>query len=79
MDIRKVDFAFEGRKYQHGLAKYWLFEDIPSLTSGLRQIVQMNQMAFNHDWTFGNKQYKEIQFRDLKELFPQILDTSKYD
>ena len=36
MDIRKVDFGQEGHKYQHGLAKYWLFEDIPSLTSGLR-------------------------------------------
>lgn len=42
MDLRKIDIHKEGRNYQHGLAKYFLHEDIPAIDSGLRQVVQMN-------------------------------------
>jgi hypothetical protein len=44
----------EGRNYQYGLAKFYLHEDIPAIDSGLRQVVQMNQLMFNHDLRFGS-------------------------
>jgi hypothetical protein len=42
MDLRTIDLHKEGRNYQHGVAKYYLGEDIPAINSGLNQIVQMN-------------------------------------
>lgn len=54
IDIRKIDIHKEGRNYQYGLAKFYLHEDIPAIDSGLRQVVQMNQLMFNHDLRFGS-------------------------
>jgi hypothetical protein len=42
MDHRKIDLSEGGINYAHGLAKYYLLEDIPALDSGLKQVVQMN-------------------------------------
>jgi hypothetical protein len=42
MDMRKIDLTEGGKNYSHGLAKYYLLEDIPALDSGLKQVVQMN-------------------------------------
>lgn len=42
MDMRKIDLSDGGIHYSHGLAKYYLLEDIPALDSGLKQVVQMN-------------------------------------
>lgn len=39
MDMRKVDLILEGKNYPHGLAKYYMLDDIPALNSGFRQIV----------------------------------------
>ena len=39
IDLRKVNQVMDGRRYQHGLAKYYMLEDIPALNSGYRQIV----------------------------------------
>ena len=36
MDLRKIDINLEGRKYQYGIAKYFLNEDIPAIDSDLR-------------------------------------------
>ena len=58
--MRKIDLPLEGEKYQYGIAKYYLNEDIPAIDSGLRQIVQMNQLQFNHDLTFGQQKFKDL-------------------
>jgi len=36
MDVRNVEFAQESIKTIHGMAKYYMKEDIPALDSGLR-------------------------------------------
>jgi hypothetical protein len=36
IDLRKIDMQKEGKNYQHGLAKYYLHEDIPAIDSGLK-------------------------------------------
>ena len=69
----------EGKNYAHGLAKYYMLEDIPAINSGFKQVVQMNQLKFDSDIRFGAKSYKELKSRDLKELYPAILDGSKYE
>ena len=51
--MRKINLSAEGKHYVYGLAKYYMREDIPNIDSGLRQIVQMNQLNFNHDLRFG--------------------------
>jgi len=79
IDMRKIELVGEGKHYVHGLAKYYLLEDIPVINSDLRQIVQMNQLGFNHDLRFSSKTYKELQYRDLKDIYPFILDPSKYE
>ena len=60
MDTRKIDLTEGGKNYSHGLAKYYLLEDIPALDSGLKQVVQMNQLQFNHDLRFGHCSYKDL-------------------
>lgn len=35
IDMRPINFDKEGRKYHHGLARYYLMEDIPTLHSGV--------------------------------------------
>ena len=79
MDLRRVDMIREGKNYAHGLAKYYLHEDIPAITSDYKQVVQMNQLQFNSDISFGMQTYKELRERNLRELYPEILDASKYD
>jgi hypothetical protein len=79
IDLRKIDVGAEGRNYIYGLAKYYMREDIPAIDSGLRQIVQMNQLNFNHDLRFGHQTYSELKYRDLKDLYSYILDPSKYE
>ena len=79
MDMRKIDLSEGGVNYAHGLAKYYLLEDIPALDSGLKQVVQMNQLQFNHDLRFGHRSYKDLQYRDLKDLYPSILDPSRFE
>lgn len=79
MDMRRIDMTREGKNYSHGLAKYYMLEDIPAINSGFQQVVQMNQLKFDSDIRFGAKRYKELKSRDLKELYPAILDASKYE
>lgn len=79
IDLRKLDVQAEGSNYIHGLAKYYLQEDIPAIDSGFRQVVQMNQLQFNHDVRFGIACYHDVNQKDLKDLYPSILDPSKYD
>jgi len=35
--------------------------------------------VFNNDLRFGGRKYKDLQFRDLRELFMAILNPGKYE
>jgi hypothetical protein len=41
-DVRRINWNEEGRNLIHGIQRYYIKEDVPSLDSGLHQIMRTN-------------------------------------
>lgn len=52
-DVSKIDYVKEGKNMMYGLQRYYLDQDVPLCNSGIRSVLQMNQLNYAHDLRFG--------------------------
>jgi len=60
----------ESVNFMNGVQRYYLDEDIPSLDSGFRQLVQKNQLEWFHDFRFAKRiAHNYINTQSLSDMF----------
>lgn len=64
-DVSKVDYVKEGRRMMYGIQRYYLDQDVPPFGSGIRSVLQMNQLNYGHDLRFGLQANTIVRQKDL--------------
>lgn len=77
-DPRDINFPKEGARMLYGIQRYYLNQDVPTISSGYRSILQLNQLNWGHDLRFSLGVNKIITQKDIKSLHSEILNEVKF-
>ncbi len=80
IDVRKLDIDYHAKLFAYGLGKFYCGHDILPPGDNLQQILQLYDLAPNHDIQFAIQGLKSFEEKDLNAICPaSALNLERYN